>query len=201
MAMGSAKHLLMVFLAVEMASVPSYAMVGFLKGRRESSEAALKYVVYGAGAAGVMLYGISLVSGLLGTAHLPTVAATLVEFGKHHSSFADPAVQTLAFGILMVLVGIAFKLSLFPFHFWCPDAFEGAAAAVGGCLSVASKGAAFALLVRFCLALVGDARSGGAPLSVLYMNVGGALGIVAAGTATFGNSAATRQSDSTRPLA
>src|SRR5260370_39528320 len=100
MAMGSAKHLLMVFLAVEMTSVPSYAMVGFLKGRRSSSEAALKYVVYGAGAAGVMLYGISLLSGLLGTAHLPMLAHNLLAFGAQHSTLADPAVRTLAVGTL-----------------------------------------------------------------------------------------------------
>ena len=207
--MVSANHLLIVFLSIEMTSVPSYAMVGFLKGRRASSEAALKYVVYGAGAAGVMLYGISLIAGLLGTAqltveagaHVPSVALALVEFGKVHSSFTDPAVRTLALGILMVLVGLAFKLSLFPFHFWCPDAFEGAAAEVGGFLSVASKGAAFALLVRFCLALVGDSRSGGAPLSELYMNIGVALGIVAAVTASFGNLAAYTQSNIKRLLA
>src|SRR5579862_1784445 len=90
--MASANHLLMVFLAVEMTSVPSYAMVGFLKGRKASSEAALKYVVYGAGAAGVMLYGISLLSGLLGTAHLPSIALALVEFGRQHSQLTDPAV-------------------------------------------------------------------------------------------------------------
>lgn len=208
--MASANHLLIVFLAVEMTSVPSYAMVGFLKGRRASSEAALKYVVYGAGAAGVMLYGISLIAGLLGTAqlsveagsHIPSVAQALVEFGNHHSSLKDDAaVRTLVVGILMVLVGVAFKLSLFPFHFWCPDAFEGAAAEVGGFLSVASKGAAFALLIRFCLALVGETRSGGAPLSELYMNVGVALGIVAAVTATFGNLAAYTQSNIKRLLA
>ena len=63
--MASANHLLMIFLAIEMASLPSYAMAGFLKGRRQSSEAALKYVVYGSGAAGVMLYGASLIGGLL----------------------------------------------------------------------------------------------------------------------------------------
>src|SRR5262249_60750577 len=104
------------FLAVETTSVPSYAMVGFLKGRRTSSEAALKYVVYGAGAAGIMLYGISLLSGLLGTAHLPSLAQALVAFGNSQVSAADPAaVRTLGVGILMVLVGIAFKLSLFPF--------------------------------------------------------------------------------------
>src|SRR5947207_2771617 len=101
----------------------------------------------------------------------------------------------------MVLVGVAFKLSLFPFHFWCPDAFEGAAAEVAGFLSVASKGAAFALLVRFCLALVGETQRGTAPLSELFMNVGLGLGIVAAVTATFGNLAAYTQTNIKRLLA
>lgn len=198
--MASANHLLMVFLAVEMTSVPSYALVGFLKGRRTASEAALKYVVYGAGAAGVMLYGISLLSGLLGTAHLPGIATALVEFGHHHTSFADPALRTLALGILMVLVGLAFKLSLFPFHFWAPDAFEGASAEIGGFLSVASKGAAFALLIRFCLALVGH-TAGQSELSPLYLNVGIGLGVMAAVSATFGNLAAYAQTNVKRLLA
>jgi NADH-quinone oxidoreductase subunit N len=198
MLMASANHLLMVFLAVEMTSVPSYAMVGFLKGRKASSEAALKYVVYGAGAAGVMLYGISLLAGLLGTAHLPSMAQALAEFGAHHSGFADPAVRTLALAILMVLVGVAFKLSIFPFHFWCPDAFEGASAEVGGFLSVASKGAAFALLVRVCLALAGQAAWGEGALSSLLANVGVGLGAV---TATFGNLTAYAQTNIKRMLA
>src|SRR5262249_9013996 len=73
--MASANHLLMVYIGVEMASLPSYAMAGFLKGKRQSSEAALKYVVYGGGASGVMLYGISLLAGKFGTAYLPDVAA------------------------------------------------------------------------------------------------------------------------------
>src|SRR5262249_9974201 len=200
MLMASANHLLMVFLAVEMTSVPSYAMVGFLKGRRSSSEAALKYVVYGAGAAGIMLYGISLLSGLLGTAHLPSLAQALVAFGNSQASADPAAVRTLGVGILMVLVGVAFKLSLFPFHFWCPDSFEGAAAEVGGFLSVASKGAAFALLIRFCLALVGPTMGDGA-LSNLYLNVGVALGLVASVTATYGNLAAYGQSNIKRLLA
>src|SRR5438552_2974709 len=69
--MASANHLLMVFIGIEMASLPSYAMAGFLKGRRQSSEAALKYVVYGGGASGVMLYGISLLAGKFGTGYIP----------------------------------------------------------------------------------------------------------------------------------
>lgn len=199
--MASANHLLMVFLAIEMTSVPSYALVGFLKGRRPSSEASLKYVIYGAGAAGVMLYGISLLAGLLGTAHLPAIAQGLAEFGRHHTGgLADPAVRTLAFAILMVLVGIAFKLSVVPFHFWCPDAFEGASAEVGGFLSVASKAGAFALLIRFCLGLVGHAAPV-AELSPLYFNVGVGLGVAAAVTATYGNLAAYWQTNIKRLLA
>src|SRR5437868_3984418 len=72
--MASANHLLMVFIGVEMASLPSYALAGFLKGKRQSSEASLKYVVYGGGASGVMLYGISLLAGKFGTASMPALA-------------------------------------------------------------------------------------------------------------------------------
>ncbi len=143
--MASANHLLVVFLGVEMASVPSYALAGMLKGRRRSSEAALKYAVYGAGAAGVMLYGISLVAGILGTVHLPTMAMRLSEVAW---TAGGGEVMALALGGLMVMVGLAFKLSAVPFHFWCPDVFEGATAEVNAFLSVASKAAALALLVR-----------------------------------------------------
>src|SRR5262245_55652458 len=76
--MATATHLLMVYIGIEMASLPSYALAGYLKGRRQSSEAALKYVVYGGGASGVMLYGISLLAGRFGTAYLPDVAAGLM---------------------------------------------------------------------------------------------------------------------------
>jgi NADH-quinone oxidoreductase subunit N len=147
--MASSNHLLSVFLGVEMASVPSYVLSGIVKGRRRSSEAALKYAVYGAGAAGVMLYGASLLAGLLGTAHIPTMAERLVEFdiaGK--LADRELSVMVLALGGLMLGVGLAFKLSAVPFHFWCPDVFEGASAEIGGFLSVASKAAALALLVR-----------------------------------------------------
>ena len=148
--MASANHLLMVFLGVEMASVPSYALAGMLKGRRQSSEAALKYAIYGAGAAGVMLYGISLLAGALGTCHLPTMAAQLASLSPE--LFAERQ-TVLMLGGLMTAVGLAFKLSAFPFHFWCPDVFEGACAEVNAFLSVASKAAALALLIRVALGL------------------------------------------------
>jgi NADH-quinone oxidoreductase subunit N len=152
--MASANHLLSLFMGVEMASVPSYVLAGIVKGRRRSSEAALKYAVYGAGAAGVMLYGVSLIAGLLGSAHLPTIAQRLIEYDIA-TKMADRelSVMVLALAGLMVGVGLAFKLSAVPFHFWCPDVFEGASAEVGGFLSVASKAAALALLVRVGLGL------------------------------------------------
>ena len=143
--MASANHLFMVFMGVEMASVPSYALAGILKGRRTSSEAALKYSVYGAGASGVMLYGISLLAGALGTFHLPTIVQQLATLSPELLAERQ---TLLVSGGLMLTVGLAFKLSAVPFHFWCPDVFEGASAEVNAFLSVASKAAALALLVR-----------------------------------------------------
>ena len=198
MLMASANNLLMLFLGVEMASVPSYAMVGFLKGRKPSSEAALKYVVYGAGAAGVMLYGISLLAGVLGTADMgPLLAARLTEAASGGSGgLADPEIRTVALGVMLIMVGLAFKLSLVPFHFWCPDAFEGASAEVAGFLSVASKAGAFGLLVRLCLSL-----SGATGIDSLMMSFGISLGVIACVTTTFGNLAAYSQNNLKRLLA
>src|SRR5207248_11065988 len=154
--MASANHLLMVFIAVEMASLPSYALAGFLKGKRRGSEAALKYVVYGAGASGVMLYGISLLAGTFGTGHLPDVAAATA--ARLRAGGFDPVLLT---GYAFLLIGFGFKLAAVPFHFWCPDVFEGAAAEVAGFLSVASKAAAVALTARVLLTV--HAAAGGSP--------------------------------------
>jgi NADH-quinone oxidoreductase subunit N len=147
--MASANHMLSLFLGVEMASVPSYVLAGIVKGRQRSSEAALKYAVYGAGTAGIMLYGTSLLAGVLGSAHIPTMTQRLMERNLPALlSSGDWTIMVLALGGLMLGVGLSFKLSAVPFHFWCPDVFEGASAEVAGFLSVASKAAALALLVR-----------------------------------------------------
>jgi NADH-quinone oxidoreductase subunit N len=203
--MASANHLLMVFIAVEMASLPSYALAGFLKGRRQSSEAALKYVVYGGGASGVMLYGISLVVGKFGTGYLPDlgagVTAIFKNMAEHSAAGLDPI---LILGLLFILIGIGFKLAAFPFHFWCPDVFEGASAEVAGFLSVASKGAALALLGRLTLELAGWGWPA-VPDQATALKIAGALGpvigVFAALTATFGNLAAYYQTNLKRLLA
>jgi len=148
--MVSANHLLVVFLAIEMTSVPSYVLAALMKGRRRGSEAGLKYAIYGAGAAGVMLYGISLLSGLTSSAHLPTIALQLAEILPNMSA-SEQAVLCLS--AIMIAVGVAFKLSVVPFHFWAPDVFHGACAEVNAFLSIASKAAALALLLRLAVGL------------------------------------------------
>ena len=203
--MASANHLLMIFIGIEMASLPSYALSGFLKGRRASSEAALKYVVYGGGAAGVMLYGMSLLAGAYGTGYLPDVVRFLA---------AGKLSGMELLGVLFVLIGIAFKLAAVPFHFWCPDVFEGAPAEVGAFLSVASKGAALALLARITLGLAGlgngavDPDAGSlATQQILAAWQKAApylvptLSIFAVVTTTFGNLAAYMQTNLKRLLA
>jgi NADH-quinone oxidoreductase subunit N len=190
--MASANHLLMVYLGVEMASLPSYALAGFLKGRRASSEAALKYVVYGGGASGVMLYGISLLAGKFGTAYLPQLAAAYTTT----LSSGGGADLVLLLGTLFILIGVGFKLAAVPFHFWCPDVFEGASAEVAGFLSVASKGAAVALLARVVLVLAGTHPD---PHVTRYLVP--VLAFFAALTATFGNLAAFGQTNLKRLLA
>src|SRR5262245_26256268 len=199
--MASTNHLMMMFIGVEMASLPSYALAGFLKGRRSSSEAALKYVVYGGGASGVMLFGISLLAGKFGTAYLPDLARGFLLTVNQSGGGLEPV---LLLGVLFVLVGLAFKLAAVPFHFWCPDVFEGAATEVAAFLSVASKGAALALLGRFALVLAG--LGGGTPPDAAYWAsvasvLGPALAVVAAVTATFGNLAAYPQTNLKRLLA
>ncbi|MGC1275354.1 MAG: NADH-quinone oxidoreductase subunit N [Planctomycetaceae bacterium] len=197
--MVQSNHLLMLFLSVEMASVPGYALVGFQKGRRQSSEAALKYLVYGAGAAGILLYGTSLIAGALGVATLPAIAErmpSLLETGV--SPLATAEGRTVVLGAVFVFSGLAFKLSLVPFHFWCPDAFEGASAEVAGFLSVAPKAAAFALLVRFVQSLFG---TGGAAGEELRFAFGVGLAVVSATTMTLGNLAAFSQENAKRLFA
>ena len=189
MLMVSASHLLTAFIAVEMASVPSYALAGFLKGKRQGSEAALKYVVYGASASGIMLYGISLIAGTCGTGYLPEIAHSLA------SPKGGFPLQVVV-GIVCVVIGLGFKLSAVPFHFWCPDVFEGAAAEIGAFLSVASKAAALALTARFLFTLAPGGRGDMASSSLALI-----WAVFAAVTATFGNFAALAQTNLKRLLA
>ncbi|MFO0935397.1 MAG: NADH-quinone oxidoreductase subunit N [Gemmataceae bacterium] len=190
MLMVSANHLLMVFLALEMASLPSYVLAGFLKGRPKASEAALKYVIFGAASSGIMLFGISLIVGQFGTGNLRTLAHEMAQVA-HNGGLSI----SLMAGMLFTFFGLAYKLSAVPAHFWLPDAFEGAAAEVAGFLSVASKTAAVGLTARILLTLQDWAVSSNLDLSQWPRTIGIALMIVAGVTATVGNLAALPQTN------
>ncbi len=138
---SSASDLILIYLSIELLSLSSYILAGFLKTVDRSSEASLKYVIYGGVASGIMLFGISILYGLTGTTNLYEMNAILqsAQFGGF----------TFIFAGVMVLGGIGFKVSIAPFHFWTPDVYEGAPIAITAYLSVASKAAGFALLVRF----------------------------------------------------
>jgi NADH-quinone oxidoreductase subunit N len=167
-------------------------LAGFLKGQRRGSEAALKYVVYGAGAAGVMLYGLTLLAGTFGTGYLPNVAEGIARRGLDLPILA---------GTTLVLIGLGFKLAVVPIHFWCPDVFEGAAAEVAGFLSVASKAAAVVLTARLLMTLNTSLLAVEAGNWSLPRSLGLLVGLIAALTVTFGNLAAFAQTNLKRLLA
>ena len=108
-----------------------------------SNEASLKYVLFGAVSTGAMLYGLSLLYGLTGTTSMPEIQAFLAEGLTDENRFA---VYVIA---LLVFAGFGFKTAAVPFHFWCPDVYQGAPTPVTAFLSVAPKAAGFAIMLRF----------------------------------------------------
>ncbi len=138
--MASSADLVMLYLSIETASIPLYILSGFLVDDERSTEAGFKYFLYGTLASTVMLYGFSLLFGFSGTTDLYAIATALTS-GKISA--------LLAFGVVMlVVVGLGFKVSIVPFHFWAPDVYEGAPTPVAGFLSTASKAAGFAVILR-----------------------------------------------------
>jgi NADH-quinone oxidoreductase subunit N len=141
MLLVSMRDLFGVFLAIELATMPSYAMVAFDRSRRESSEGGMKYLITGVIASSVLIYGIVLIYGVSGSAELSAVA----------ESFSGRLSPVALVGLVLLLSGFAFKLSAAPFHFWTPDAYQGAPTSAAAFLSVAPKAATFAVLLRILL--------------------------------------------------
>jgi NADH-quinone oxidoreductase subunit N len=169
--MASSANLVMLYLAIETTSIPLYILSGFMLNDPKSTEAGFKYLLFGALTSTVMLYGFSLVFGFTGTTDIYQLAG-LFKTGALSA--------TTGFGILaLILVGIGFKVSIVPFHFWAPDVYEGAPTPVSGFLSTASKAAGFAVLIRlFFVAFPDFAASWTAILAVISavtMTVGNLL--------------------------
>ncbi len=191
--MAASANLLMAYLSLELLSICSYALAGFVRHDRGSSEAALKYLLYGGVASGVMLFGLSWLFGLCGSLDLVEIHAALV------AGSVPPATLTIA--LVLILAGLGFKISMVPFHMWAPDVYAGAPVPVAAFLSVASKAAGFALLVRVLYPTMSMPAGGGA-----WDVLGGVewpqlLAVLAAVTMTFGNLAALRQQRLKRMLA
>ena len=185
--MVSSTDFLMAYLAIEMVSISSFVLVAYTREDTRASEAGLKYVIYGAMASGMMLYGVSFFYGVTGTTRFDALPVMMRSLG-------DPIAVTVA-GVF-TLAGIAYKVAAAPFHFWAPDVYEGAPTPVTAWLSVTSKAAGVGLLVR--LVWSADAQPGaGAPL----VSWGMLAALLAAATMTVGNLGALRQRNVKRLLA
>ena len=185
MLMAAAADLLIAYLSLEMVSIMGYVLAGFRRRSRQSAEAALKYVVYGGVASGVMLYGMSLLYGIAGSTSFAAILQA--------SATISPTTMLLA--VVLCLAGFGYKIAAVPFHMWCPDVYEGAPTAVTAFLSVGPKAAGFALLLRFATGVL-PAQLGGAPAPWPLL-----FGLVAAATMTLGNLAALQQTNVKRLLA
>lgn len=169
--MAASADLVMLYLAIETTSIPLYVLSGFMLTDTKSTESGFKYLLFGAMASAIMLYGFSLLFGFTGTTNLYQLADML-----QNGSLS----LTTGFGLLaLILVGLGFKVSIVPFHFWAPDVYEGAPTPISGFLSTASKAAGFAVLVRlFFVAFPSFAESWTlvlAILSAITMTVGNLL--------------------------
>ncbi|MFC7186227.1 NADH-quinone oxidoreductase subunit N [Halorubrum yunnanense] len=190
-----ANSLAVVFVALEMVSLPSYVLVAFLKQNRGSVEAGLKYFLVGALSSAIFLFGISLVYAATGSLMLGDVAGVLGDIAAGTDGL-DSRSGIAGLGIVMILGGVAFKTASVPFHFWAPEAYEGAPAPVSAFLSSASKAAGFVIAFR----VFTEAFPVGASLSA-DINWVLAFGILAAVTMTLGNFAAAVQEEVKRMLA
>jgi len=191
MLMVGASNLLMMYLTIELSSISSYLLSGYTREAPDSSEAALKYVIYGAVSSGLMVYGISLVYGLTGSLGFAEINHALPAVIAGGGS----PILALAMAGILIIAGLGYKISAVPFHFWAPDVYEGAPITITAFLSVASKAGGFALLIRFFKVTFVDSAAVGLPagtwailpgfdwrqivvlLSVLTMTVGNLVAI------------------------
>jgi len=195
----TANHLVLFVLGIETLSMCSYVLAGFLKDDRNSAEASLKYLIYGAVVSGILFFGLSYLYGLSGTLEVKQIG---VNMAARVQSGETGLVFLYALGALL-LAGLGFKMALVPFHFWCPDVYQGAPTPITAFLSVVSKAAGFGALLRLILPFYA-VFSTVAPLQSGVFGMGGlplAMGALALVTMTYGNLAALRQTNVKRLMA
>lgn len=189
--MASSTDLLMMFLSMELVGLTAYVLTGYLKKDARSSEAALKYLVYGSVSSGLMIYGFSLIYGMTAETNIMKISAELAQHGY------DPLLMMLA--SLLILAGFGYKIGAVPFHFWSPDVYEGAPTPITAYLSVGSKAAGFAILMRYFYVAI---PHGGEP----FQDIAGLdwlmlLIVIAVASMVYGNVVALWQKNVKRMLA
>jgi NADH-quinone oxidoreductase subunit N len=190
--MSSASDLILVFVALETLSIPLYMLASFRRGDVKSSESGLKYFLYGSFASAIMLFGFSLLYGFAGTTNLAGIATAM-------TNGVEGSVVAVMIALVMVIVGFGFKISAVPFHFWTPDVYEGAPTPVTAFVSVSSKAASFALLLRFMTTVFPESVVvSGVVIQDFWVSLVVVLSIV---SMTLGNVVALRQTNIKRLLA
>jgi NADH-quinone oxidoreductase subunit N len=182
MFVAAATDLVSLFIGLELMSISTYVLVGFLRSRKRSNEASLKYFLLGAFSTGIILYGMSLLYGLTGSTNLH-------EIGRSLGGAEESTLLTLA--LFMMMAGMCFKVAAVPFHMWAPDAYEGAPTTITAFMSVGVKAAAFAMFFRLFYTAFGTVHD-------LYVF---GLAVIAMVTITWGNVAAMTQTNIKRLLA
>jgi proton-translocating NADH-quinone oxidoreductase chain N len=192
--MPASTDLIMMYLSLELVSIAGYVLTGFSKDTPHSSEASLKYLLFGALSSGLMIYGFSLFYGLTGTTQIIAIRQVLAISPATH---AGTNLLILWLATTLVLAGMCYKISAVPFHFWTPDVYEGAPLPVAAFLSVASKAAGLGLLIRFLIFTFPVGGEFNLPL-INWPILIAALSVI---TMTVGNLAALLQSNLRRLLA
>ncbi len=208
MLMASSTHFVMMFLSLELLSICSYILVGYLRTDRRGSEAALKYIIYGSVAAAIMGFGFSLWFGLTGSGAIASLGE--IAWNPDDPVYSTGAMQlrtiiAATVALLFIFLGFAYKMSTIPMHFWAPDVYEGAPTPITAFLSVLSKAAGFAIAIRFFHALSGSTSEltpGSAAASIwAELDWRTLLIVLSIVTMTFGNLAALWQTNLKRLLA
>ncbi len=188
MLLAATGELISVYIALELSSISLYILTGFLKDAK-SSEAGLKYLLLGAIASAILLYGMALIFGLTGKTHLNEIAQ-VIQAMSLTTLMDSPA---LLLGIILLAVGFGFKIACVPFQMWVPDVYEGAPTPITAYLSVASKAAGFAVIARFFYTTFGVP-------DWLSLNWGMLFAILSAITMTLGNVVAIAQTNIKRMM-
>ena len=191
--MTNSIDLLMIYLSIELVSIPSYILAGILKNDKKSNEASLKYVIFGSFASGLMLFGLSWLYGISGSTNIYEIYKVLVIAENPYMIYMS---------LMLILVGFGYKISMAPLHYWTPDVYEGSPTVVTAFFSVAPKAAGFAILIRTFSILFTDGNS--LSINVLPLenvNWSFVIAILSAFTMSIGNLLALKQDNVKRMLA